>query len=125
MSKRRQSRIAVPFHPNRTGETVDANARRHLRVLNRRLSTHRVSGGETEIVRHVRENARFSQPRKRQLPFLGWFLNEKSGFPFRTPAFCSVSRGQRRLAEKEYRAPSVTPGVALRPRTQAPARLAA
>src|SRR5271166_5173448 len=64
MSKRRQSRIAVPFHLNRTGETVDANARRHLRVLNRRLSTHRVSGGETEIVRHVRENARFSQPRK-------------------------------------------------------------
>src|SRR5271157_4737951 len=48
-----------------------------------------------------------------------WFLNEKSGFPFRTPAFCSVSRGQRRLGEKEYRAPSVTPGVALRPRTQA------
>src|SRR5271157_6622355 len=33
-----------------------------------------------------------------------WFLNEKSGFPFRTPAFCSVSRGQRRLGEKEYRA---------------------
>jgi hypothetical protein len=32
--------------------------------------------------------------------------------------FCSVSRGQRRLGEKEYRAPSVTPGVALRPRTQ-------
>jgi uncharacterized protein (DUF1697 family) len=49
-----------------------------------------------------------------------WFLNEKSGFPFRTPAFCSVSRGRRRLGEKEYRAPSVTPGVALRPRTQAP-----
>jgi hypothetical protein len=47
-----------------------------------------------------------------------WFLNEKSGFPFRTPAFCSVSRGQRRFGEKEYRAPSVTPGVALRPRTQ-------
>ena len=47
-----------------------------------------------------------------------WFLNEKSGFPFRTPAFCSVSRGRRRLGEKEYRAPSVTPGVALRPRTQ-------
>ena len=35
-----------------------------------------------------------------------WFLNEKSGFPFRTetPAFCSVSRGQRRIGEKEYRA---------------------
>src|SRR5208283_3617463 len=48
-----------------------------------------------------------------------WFLNEKSGFPSRTPAFCSVSRGQRRLGEKEYRAPSVTPRVALRPRTQA------
>ena len=46
-----------------------------------------------------------------------WFLSEKSGFPFRTPAFCSVSRGQRRLGEKEYRC-SVTPGVALRPRTQ-------
>ena len=46
-----------------------------------------------------------------------WFLNEKSGFPFRTPAFCSVSKGQRRLGEKEYRAPS----VALRVRTQGPA----
>src|SRR5271157_271544 len=55
------------------------------------------------------------QPRRQH-----WFLNEKSGFPFRTPAFCSVSRGQRRLGEKEYRAPSVTPGVALRPRTQGP-----
>src|SRR5271157_1146889 len=54
------------------------------------------------------------QPRRQH-----WFLNEKSGFPFRTPAFCSVSRGRRRLGEKEYRAPSVTPGVALRPRTQA------
>src|SRR5271165_7173548 len=43
------------------------------------------------------------QPRRQH-----WFLNEKSGFPFRTPAFCSVSRGQRRLGEKEYRAPSVT-----------------
>src|SRR5208282_3045101 len=53
------------------------------------------------------------QPRRQH-----WFLNEKSGFPFRTPAFCSVSRGQRRLGEKEYRAPSVTPGVALRDRTQ-------
>src|SRR5271165_2318656 len=55
------------------------------------------------------------QPRRQH-----WFLNEKSGFPFRTPAFCSVSRGQRRLGEKEYRAPSVTPGVALRDRTQDP-----
>src|SRR5271157_1720640 len=54
------------------------------------------------------------QPRRQH-----WFLNEKSGFPFRTAAFCSVSRGQRRLGEKEYRAPSVTPGVALRDRTQA------
>jgi hypothetical protein len=53
------------------------------------------------------------QPRRQH-----WFLNEKSGFPFRTLAFCSVSRGQRRLGEKEYRAPSVTQGVALRPRTQ-------
>src|SRR5271165_2680734 len=55
------------------------------------------------------------QPRRQH-----WFLNEKSGFPSRTPAFCSVSRGQRRLGEKEYRAPSVTPGVALRVRTQGP-----
>ena len=30
---------------------------------------------------------------------------KKSGFPFRTPAFCSVSRGRRRLGEKEYRGP--------------------
>jgi hypothetical protein len=44
---------------------------------------------------------------------------KKSGFPVRTPAFCSVSRGPSRLGEKEYRAPSMTPGVALRPRTQA------
>ena len=49
------------------------------------------------------------QPRRQH-----WFLNKKSGFPLRTPAFCSVSKGQRRLGEKEYRAPSVTPGVALR-----------
>ena len=28
------------------------------------------------------------QPRRQH-----WFLNEKSGFLFRTPAFCSVSRG--------------------------------
>src|SRR5271165_3748325 len=55
------------------------------------------------------------QPRRQH-----WFLNEKSGFPSRTPAFCSVSRGQRRIGEKEYRAPSVTPGVALRVRTQGP-----
>ena len=34
------------------------------------------------------------QPRRQH-----WFLNEKSGFPFRTPAFCSVSRGQRRFGE--------------------------
>ena len=68
------------------------------------------------------------QPRRQH-----WFLNEKSDFPFRTPAFCSVSRGQRRLGEKEYRTPSVTPGVALRPeldgaepgaRRRAPARRA-
>src|SRR5271165_1896039 len=58
------------------------------------------------------------QPRRQH-----WFLNEKSGFPFRTPAFCSVSR-RRRLGEKEYRAPSVTPRVALRPRTQGLANLA-
>jgi hypothetical protein len=56
--------------------------------------------------------------REVQPPRQHWFLNEKSGFPFRTPAFRSVSRGLRRLGEKEYRAPSVTPGVALRPRTQ-------
>jgi hypothetical protein len=53
------------------------------------------------------------QPRRQH-----WFLNEKSDLPFRPPAFCSVSRGRRRLGEREYRAPSVTPGVALRPRTQ-------
>ena len=55
------------------------------------------------------------QPRRQH-----WFLNEKSGFPFRTPAFCSVSKGQRRLGDKEYRAPSVTQGVALRVRTHGP-----
>jgi hypothetical protein len=40
------------------------------------------------------------QPRRQH-----WFLKRKPGFPFRTPAFCSVSKGQRRLGEKEYRAP--------------------
>jgi transglutaminase-like putative cysteine protease len=35
------------------------------------------------------------------------------------------SRGQRRLGETEYRAPSVTRGVALRPRTQGPEKLCA
>jgi hypothetical protein len=54
------------------------------------------------------------QPRRQH-----WFLKRKPGFPFRTLAFCSVSKGQRRLGEKEYRAPSVTPGVALRVGIQA------
>ena len=45
------------------------------------------------------------QPRRQH-----WFLNKKSGFPLRTPAFCSVSKGQRRLGEKEYRAPSAHAG---------------
>jgi hypothetical protein len=57
-------------------------------------------------------------PRRSATPSTALVPQRKSGFPFRTPAFCSVSRGQRRLGEKEYRAPSVTPGVALRPRTQ-------
>jgi hypothetical protein len=39
---------------------------------------------------------------------------QKVGFPIPNPAFCSVSKGQRRLGEKEHRARSVTPGVALR-----------
>ncbi len=55
------------------------------------------------------------QPRRQH-----WFLNRKSGFPFRTPAFCLVSKGQRLLGEKEHRARSVTPGVALRVGTQGP-----
>jgi hypothetical protein len=57
------------------------------------------------------------QPRRQH-----WFLNEKSGFPFRTPAFCSVSRGQRRFGEKEYRAPSVTPGLHFAPELRLPTR---
>jgi transposase len=44
---------------------------------------------------------------------------QKVAFPIPNPAFCSVSKGQRRLGEKENRARSVTPGVALRVRTQA------
>jgi hypothetical protein len=68
------------------------------------MSASRIEGG-----RFRRE----VQPRRQHR-----FLNEKSGFPFRMPALCSVSTGQRRLGEKEYRAPSVTQGVALRPRTQ-------
>ena len=58
-------------------------------------------------------------PTRSATPSTALVPQRKVGFPFRTPAFCSVSRGQRRLGEKEYRAPSVTPGVALRPRTQA------
>ena len=55
------------------------------------------------------------QPRRQH-----WFLNEKSGSPLRTPAFCSVSKGTKTARRRrKYRAPSVTPGVALRPRTQA------
>jgi hypothetical protein len=53
---------------------------------------------ERERVRKVGGFRREVQPRRQH-----WFLNEKSGFPFRTPVFCSVSKGQRRLGEKEYR----------------------
>jgi hypothetical protein len=88
-----------------------------------KLQPARISHAYAQALAHGRRDGtgglggfrREVQPRRQH-----WFLNEKSGFPFRTPAFCSVSRGQRRLGEKEYRAPSVTPGVALRPRTQGP-----
>jgi hypothetical protein len=87
----------------------------HNRVY--RADTKTKCRGAVRTFRMVRDCGggfrREAQPRRQH-----WFLNEKSGFPFRTPAFCSVSRGQRRLGEEEYRAPSVTPGVALRPRTQ-------
>ena len=43
---------------------------------------------------------------------------QKVASPIPNPVFCSVSKGQRRLGEKENRARSVTPGVALRVRTQ-------
>jgi hypothetical protein len=35
------------------------------------------------------------QPRRQH-----WFLNEKSGFPFRTPAFCSVSKDKDGSAKR-------------------------
>ena len=79
--------------------------------------------GKSSLRSHRYRKARGGFRREVQPRRQHWFLNEKSGFPFRTPAFCSVSRGQRRLGEKEYRAPSVTPGVALRPRTQGAANL--
>src|ERR1700722_11528568 len=79
-----------------------------------RLPLARDGGNDGALPQRLGGFRREVQPRRQD-----WFLNEKSGFPFRTPAFCSVSRGQRRLGEEEYRAPSVTPGVALRPRTQA------
>ena len=39
----------------------------------------------------------------------------KSWVSHSEPAFCSVSRGQRRFGEKEYRAPSGTPGLHFAP----------
>ena len=44
---------------------------------------------------------------------------QKVGFPIPNAAFCSDSKGQRRLGEKEYRAHSVKRGVALRVGIQA------
>ena len=58
-------------------------------------------------------------PTRSATPSTALVPQRKVGFPIPNPAFCSVSKGQRRLGEKEYRAPSVTPGVALRVRTQA------
>ena len=46
---------------------------------------------------------------------LGSSINQPGAIRPITPAFCSVSRGQRRLGEKEYRAPSVTPGLHFAP----------
>jgi hypothetical protein len=69
-----------------------------------------VPGGGVALDNRAGGFRREVQPRRQH-----WFLNEKSGFPFRTPVFCSVSKGQRRLGEKEYRAPSVTPGLHFAP----------
>jgi hypothetical protein len=104
-TRRKPSRYGVGKAANAVGTGVSAPRRLRRAVARGDLATafHEAGGFRREV-----------QPRRQH-----WFLNEKSGFPFRTPAFCSVSRGQRRLGEEEYRAPSVvTPGVALRPRTQ-------
>ena len=102
---------AVGSGSGHTTATALASAlARGLNPTAARCSTHSIAGGGG-FRREV-------QPRRQH-----WFLNEKSGFSFRTPAFFSVSRGQRRLGEEEYRAPSVTPGVALRPRTQGVPRM--
>ena len=102
---------------------IDCNVLNLAAKLHYRFITYDPLFGQLEVpisIRHVVMLAgpggfrREVQPRRQH-----WFLSRKSGFPLRTPAFCSVSKGQRRLGEKEYRAPSVTPGVALRPRTQA------
>ena len=68
---------------------------------------------------HGAETATRWIPTRSATPSTALVPQRKVGFPFRTPAFCSASGGRRRLGEKEYRAASVTPGVALRPRTQA------
>ena len=47
-------------------------------------------------------------------------LSRKSGFPLRTPAFSSVSKGQRRLGEKEYRSPFSDAGGCTSPQNSGP-----
>ena len=53
-------------------------------------------------------------PTRSATPSTALVPQRKVGFLIPNPAFCSVSRGQRRLGAKEHRARSVTPGVALR-----------
>ena len=57
------------------------------------------------------------QPRRQH-----WFLNRKSGFHSEPRLLLGFQKGQRRLGEKEHRARSVTPGVALRVGIQGGAR---
>jgi hypothetical protein len=62
--------------------------------------------------------ARWIPPRS-ATPATALVPQRKVGFPIPNPRLLLGFQGTKRLGEKEYRAPSVTPGVALRPGTQA------
>src|ERR1700722_6144245 len=61
-------------------------------------------------------------PTRSATPATALVPQRKVGFPIPNSGLLPVSRGQGRLDEKEYRSHSVTPGVALRRRTQAAQR---
>jgi transposase len=74
LDKRREHEIEAP--PPELQEDLAAELKR-LRRENEIL------GQEREILKRAGGFRREVQPRRQH-----WFLNEKSGFPFRTPAFC-------------------------------------